>query len=313
MRKIYTMFVSALFVISLSAISASAIEQNVQVFTTDNTNGNITPKTISAAFASSGLSIGGNNDMNKPFKLRFTKLHYKTYNLAMFRSDELTLKLIKKYPKFGVLTPLTMSIYSDKGSMNISTLTLEGMARTTGIPVTDPDLIAYAKLTDKALHLALPNGKYKKLSHNVESKTDNYAQAFSVELEKGTDLEEWREDFENEFEGEMEPIGFLMPNYTNLVEEIFEAAKYEEYDFFITYSVCKFDVIYPVSKLHPEAGAYAPCTMYVYKKKGDSKVYIGYLGVNNWIKTLDIKDEKAVAALNEAQGMINNILAELTE
>ncbi len=263
MKKIYTMIMVALVTISFGATSASATEQSVQVFTTDNSAGKITPKTISSAFDASGLAVGGNNDMNKPFKLRFEKLHYKTYNLAMFRSDDLTIKLIKKYPKFGALTPLTMSIWSDKGTMNISTLTLAGMSRTTGIPTTDKDLIAYSKLIDKALKAALPNGKYKKLNHKVESQTANYAQSFSVELEDDTDLEEWREDFEGEFEGEMEPIGFLMPNYTNLVEELFEDAKYEEYDFYITYSICKFDVIYPVSELHPEAGAYAPCSMYM--------------------------------------------------
>ncbi len=42
-------------------------------------------------------------------------------------------------------------------------------------------------------------------------------------------------------------------------------------------------------------------------------VHIGYLGVDNWIKTLDIKDEHAISKLKEAEGMINNIVTELTD
>jgi uncharacterized protein (DUF302 family) len=253
--------------------------------------------------------------MNKPFSLRFKHTHYDTYNLAMFQSDELTLKLIKKYPNFGALAPLTMSIWSEGKSMNIATLTLAGMSRASGIPATDADLIAYAALITKGLKAAMPNGKFKELNHTIKSPNDSFAITFEMELdlEEGASLVDFREDFESEFEGEMEPIGFLMPNYSNLGEELFADNDYDAYDFYITYSICKFDVIYPVSKLHPEAGAYAPCSMYMYKKKGEDKMVIGYLGVDNWIQTLDIEDKESINPLREAQGMINNILKEMTD
>ena len=105
--------------------------QSVQVYSAPNTNGAITTKTIDDAFEKSGLPMGGDNNMNSPFEKRFGKVHYKTYNLAMFSNTDLTVKLIKKYPKFGSLTPLTMSIWSDdsKNTMNIATLTLVGMSK----------------------------------------------------------------------------------------------------------------------------------------------------------------------------------------
>ena len=287
--------------------------QSVQIFSAKNTDGKITPKTIDAAFIANGLSMGGNNNMNNPFELRFKKTHYKTYHLAMFRNDALSIKLVKKYPRFGRLVPLTMSIWSEGDTMNVATLTLEGIARTSKIPATDPDLIAYSKMITKALEAALPNGSFKELNHKVLEPTATYEINFTAEVDADTDPDDWRDDFESEFEGEMEPIGFLFPNYTNMNEELFEEAGIDDFDFYITYSICKFDVIFPVSKETPEAGAYAPCSMYVYKKKGENTVHIGYLGVDNWIKTLDITDEEAKKKLFEAQGMINDILAELTE
>lgn len=325
MKKLYSMLIAALAAVVMTACGASEeaakpakkaefkpdTPQSVQIFSAKNVDGKITPKTIGAAFTASGLKMGGNNNMNNPFMLRFNKVHYKTYHLAMFRDDELSKKLVQKYPRFGRLVPLTMSIWSEGDTMNISTLTLEGLARTAQLPVTDPDLIAYAAKVKKALKAAMPNGEFKQLNHKVLEPTATYEINFTTEIDG--DPDDWRDDFETEFEGEMEPIGFLFPNYTNMNEELFEEAGIEDFDFYITYSICKFDVIFPVSKETPEAGAYAPCSMYAYKKKGEDTVHIGYLGVDNWIKTLDISDKEAISKLKEAEGMINKILTELTE
>jgi uncharacterized protein (DUF302 family) len=327
MRKVYSsLFAALLAVVMLGCGSAeptvaAKVEvpankvQSVQIYYADNTDGKITPESISAAFDSVGVVVPGNNNMNSPFKLRFNNTYYNTYNLAMFSNGDLTLKLIKKYPNFGALTPLTMSIWSDdeKHTMNISTLSIDGMARAGGIPVTDPDLIAYAELIKTALAKALPNGAFKTLDYTMKSPAESFAITFEATLEEDVDVTEYRENFESEFEGELEPIGFLLPNYTNLKEELFDKAGYDEYDFYVTYSICKFDVIYPVSRLHPEAGAYAPCSFYIYKKKGENKAHMGFLGVDNWITTLDIEDEESIKPLREAQGMIEKIVNEMTE
>jgi len=322
MKKIFSMFIAGFMAISILGCSAAVAEpakkanpQSVQVMSTENSDGKITTKTIEKAFDSVGLTVGANNDMNNPFGKRFPSLHYKVYNLAVFSNTELAFKLIKKYPQFGALMPLTMSIWSDKGTMNAATLTLDGMARAGKIPIDDPDLVAYAAMITKALKASMPNGALKELNHTVKDPKDSYAIDFIAEIdtEEVTDFDEYKEDFQAEFEGEMEPLGFLFPNFMNIKEEIFDDADYDVYDFYDTYSICKFDVIYPVSKAYPEAGAYAPCSFYMYKKKDEDKMHLGFLGVDNWIKTLDIQDEHSIKQLRDAQKMIENIVNELTE
>lgn len=322
MKKIYSTLLGAFLALTILGCSATASQpakpttiQNVQIMSSNNSDGKITTKTIEKAFDTAGLTVGGNNDMNNPFGKRFGKLHYKVYNLAVFSNSDLAFKLIKKYPQFGALMPLTMSIWSDKDTMNVATLTIDGMARAGGIPKNDPDLVAYAAMVNEALNSAMPKGAFKVLNHKVEDPKSSYAIDFVAELDEDAiaDIETYKEDFQAEFEGEMEPIGFLFPNFMNLTEEIFDDAGYDAYDFYDTYSICKFDVIYPVSKATPEAGAYAPCSFYMYKKKGENKMHLGFLGVDNWIKTLDIKDENAIKQLRDAQAMIENIVNELTE
>ena len=333
MRKIYNMFAVTLVTLALLGCSSESTAkqttqestkstkeapkaiQSVQVYTVDNSDGKITAKTIEAAFDANALTVDGNNNMNSPFEKRFNNVHYKVYHLAMFRNNDLTFKLIKKYSNFGALTPLTMSIWSDGNTMNVSTLTLEGMARASEIPVDDADLVAYSKLIDKALKAALPNGAYKNLDFKIKFPKKSLASNFEmeVELDEDTTAESFKEDFQAEFEGELEPLGFLFPNFINLNEEMFDEAGYKEYDFFDTYSICKFDVIYPVSKMHPEAGAYAPCSFYMYKKKSEDKMHMGFLSVDNWITTLDVEDEASIKPLRDAQAMIESIINEMTE
>ncbi|MDF1876149.1 hypothetical protein JHD48_10435 [Sulfurimonas sp. SAG-AH-194-I05] len=330
MRKIYSVLLATILAFTIvgcegkssgddKATSVKAVSkvvkkmQDVQVFSVANADGTITPKTIEAAFDATGLTVDGNNNMNKPFSQRFPKLHYKEYFLAMFRNNDLTLKLVKKYDNFGALTPLTMSIWSDGKTMNISTLSINGMSRAAEIPLDDKDLIAYAKMIDTALKAALPNGSYKDLGHVMTHNNKSLATSFEMEIEEDVDLEEFKEDFQAEFEGEMEPLGFLMPNFVNLKEEIFDDAGYDGYDFYDTYSICKFDVIYPVHVTHPEAGAWAPCSFYMYKKKDVNVMRMGFLSVDNWVTTMNIEDDASLKPLRAAQGMITDIINELTE
>ena len=324
MKKIYVLILTIFIAISTLACNSTAtvpakqkVVQDIQIFTSANTEGNITTQSIEEAFDSVGLSVAGNNDMNKPFNTRFKKTYYKTYNLAMYISNDLTFNLIKKYPQFGALTPLTMSIWEDKeGNMNISTLSVNGMARATQIPVKDPDLVAYGALIEKALKTAMPQGHFKELayipSHNGKPLQVNFTT--KVELDDDASMEDYIEDFEAEFEGELEPLGFLLPNYTNVQEEIFDDKGYKDvYDFFHTYSICKFEVIFPVSRLHPEAGAWAPCSFYLYKKKDEKVMRMGFLSVENWITTVDIKDKESIEPLRKAQNKIKNIINSIIE
>lgn len=288
--------------------------QDVQIFTSKNTNNTLSAKSIEAAFESVGLSVLGNNDMNKPFQARFGRTYYMHYNLAMYINNDLSYKLIKKYPQFGALTPLTMSIYTTDKSINIATLTRNGISRAANIPLNDPDLIAYTALIHKALKKALPNGKFKNIPSQKADINQSYQVNFISDTNKEDDIswDDYIEDFEAEFEAEMEPYGFLFPNFINIQEELFDEHDYHKYDFYHTYSICKFDVIFPVSKLHPEAGAWAPCSFYIYKLKNENKMHMGFLGVQNWITTLDIKDKESIQPLTQAQEMIKKILKELT-
>lgn len=300
--------------ISSASVADKNKGQNLQIFSVDNASGAINAKSVEKAFNASGLVVDVNNNMNSIFEKRYNHIHHKNYNLAIFRSDKSILKLVKKYPSIGLITPLSMSIYSDdaKKTINISTLSLAGMSRITKIPATNPDLIEYAKLVDAALHKALPNGNYLPLSHDIKP-ANTTAFTTEFEIEEGSTYTEAKNEFEEEFEGELGPVGFLVPKSYKLQEELFKENGNDEYDFFDTYSIIRFNAIYPVSKNHPDAGAYAPFSLVIYKKKSEDTVHIAYPAIDNWITDLGITDKETIKAVTETQGMIQGILEEITE
>ena len=306
MKKILKVFIGAFLVLGASVCAAET--QNIQIFSVDNSKGAINAKSIEKAFNDSGVVVDVNNDMNSIFSKRYGKVHHKNYNLAIFTNAKMVSKLMKKYPSIGLITPLSMSIYEDaaKNTINISTLSLAGMARITKIPATDPDLIEYAKAVDTALHKALPNGKYLSVNHNTKSSKPLTTEfTIEFELEDGDTYVDAKDSFEEEFESELGPVGFLIPKSYKL--------QHDDYDFFDTYSIIRFNAIYPVSKNHPDAGAYAPFSLVIYKKKGEDATHIAFPSIDNWISDLDITDEATVKAVRETHGMVKTILEELTE
>ena len=328
MKILSSIALSALVAFSITACSsseASAAEpkqaaqntQDIRVLTVANPDGKITGATIEDAFTKAGFIVDGNNDMNKPFSLRFKKTWYKTYRLAIVHHQDLTAKLAKDYPSIGLLTPLSMSIWSSNNNkdISISSLTLRGMSRITQIPMSNPDLIAYAEAMDKALKASLPGGTYDNRTYSkVADMKMQLATTFQTTLDtdEETTASDAKDSFEEEFEAEMEPVGFLFPSFIDLNGEL-EERGITTYDYYDTYSVCKFDVIYPVSETHPEVGAFAPCTFYIYKKKGEEATQMGFPSVDNWMTATDIEDEKSMKPLVEAQKMFTDIVNEITE
>ena len=306
MKKILKVFIGAFLVLGASVCAAET--QNIQIFSVDNSKGVISAKSIEKAFNASGVVVDVNNDMNSIFSKRYGKVHHKNYNLAIFTNAKIVSKLMNKYPSIGLITPLSMSIYEDaaKNTINISTLSLAGMARITKIPATDPDLIEYAKAVDTALHKALPNGKYLAVNHNTKSSKPLTTEfTIEFELEDGDTYVDAKDSFKEEFESELGPVGFLIPKSYTL--------QHDDYDFFDTYSIIRFNAIYPVSKNHPDAGAYAPFSVVIYKKKDEDAAHIAFPSIDNWISDLDITNEATVKAVRETHGMVKTILEELTE
>ncbi len=284
-------------------------QEDIRIYSADNINGNITVKSMEKAFKANGFKIVGNNNMNAAFQKRFGGAQdYKMYRLMFVHNPKISVKLTKEYPRFGLLSPLSTSVYSKDGkTINISSLSLEGMSRISGVAKTNPDLIALRDQMTKALKEALPNGKFKELSYKVTRPEGELVTKFAFTLKNEGDMEEAKETYQETMEGEIESAGFIVAGFYPVNEDLVENG-INDYDFYDTYSICKLEVIYPVHKLHPEVGALAPCTMYMYKKKDEKFTRMGYPSVYNWVMSTNIEDDESLNPLIDAQNLLESII-----
>mgnify|MGYP002640154244 CR=1 FL=1 len=300
----------------LATTAVASAGHDIQVYTADNSKGKITGATIEKAFEAAGFFISGHNDMNVAFKGKFQTTNHKMYRLMTLYKKDLATELIKVSPRAALFTPLSMSIYMNKDSNNISvsSLSVDGMAKITGIPATNKHMIAYGELVKATLAKALPNGKFEKLAYQPVKAVGELVSTFSFDME-GTDaeaIEEELEGIQTEMEGSLETVGFVIAGFNKLSDD-FEEVGFDKYDFFDAYSICKLPVIFQVAKKTPEAGALAPCTFYMYKEKGSETVTMEYPSVYNWLSSLSIKDEASLDVLKAAQKIMVQVVNETIE
>ena len=289
--------------------------QDIRIFTADNNGGKVTAKTIEQAFKDAGFYITGNNDMNKAFEAKFKDHAHDAYNLMTLHKKDAVSTLAKEYPEIALFTPLSMSIFTRKGdkTISVSSMAAAGIAKITGIPADNADLAAYMKEVADVLAKAMPNGKFEALSYKIAKPEGDLIKRFTYEMDvESDDIEDELDGLQEEMEAGLETAGFVLAGFNKLGVD-YEAAGNDKYDFFDVYSICKVAVIYEVSKTHPEAGAFAPCTFYMYKVKGETEAHLAYPAVYNWMSSIDVVDEASKGVLLKAQDAMNAAVNEATE
>ncbi len=126
------------------------------------------------------------------------------------------------------------------------------------------------------------------------------------------DMDDFLEEFQNSFELSFINKNYLIAGYHNFMDSTDDAEEIlSAYDAFWTYSLCHLKFSYGMfdnNNSRPEAGLFAPCTMYMYIKKGTNTLVVGMFRLHNWSATLDIQDKKRVALIEQLDSEIPKIL-----
>lgn len=300
MKKIYVFTMSVLMVTALSASG------DLHLFEVENKDGAITPQKIEQAFVQNGFGIAVNSDMIKPFTAQFKETKFKIFTLMTIYHEKISFDLVKKYPDAGIFTPLGVGIYQDKkdDTLHVSVLTSDSLKKIMGF---DDELIKNLEREVLAtLKKILPNAKHK-LSPNALQEERELITKY--ELETDEDVATAKENLFLTLDNGLSLYGFVVAGKLDLNEHMDNSP----YDFYEGYSICKLPVIYTVALTNPDAAAFAPCTLAIYKKKGEDKIVLEFPSVYNWISSALVNDSEGVDVLLKAQEQFESILAEVVE
>ena len=138
---------------------------------------------------------------------------------------------------------------------------------------------------------------------------------YAYEFQAPEDLDDFISEFQNTFELAFINKGYLIAGFHDFMDATDDAEEIlSSYDAFWTYSLCHLEFSYNMfdtQGARPEAGIFAPCTIYMYIPKGTNKIVLGMYQLQNWSHTLNIKNKKRLRLVKKLDTQIPTILKNL--
>ncbi len=143
---------------------------------------------------------------------------------------------------------------------------------------------------------------------------------FEIPIDRKENLADILEAFQDKFETTFEDNSFIIAGYKDF-KTVYEDLDlpFDRYDAYFVYSLCHFTFSESIFNRNdkatvdgrPEAGAFAPCSMYIYVEKGGNKIEVGMPTLENWIAVLNIKDPAKIKHIHDLDKEIVNIMKNL--
>ena len=230
-------------------------------------------------------------------------------------NEETMLPLLLKEPKLGGFAPLNYLIYKKIGENKtyVGTLTPQAMLDIVGAK--DEEVRAsFTEMID-ALSEATDEGMGGTVEYvEIEKLNDTTMLEFEMPFDRGEDVNEAKFTFMEKFEKAFEKEDYIIAGKRDF-HEFWEDEELEQdrFDAYWVYSLCHFTFSYTVFNVwkHPELGASAPCSMYMYLEKDSNTLKIGMPSVNNWITFGKITDPKRLAFIKAMDEKIIEIMQSL--
>jgi len=237
-------------------------------------------------------------------------------NLGFFSvaNDAALRPLLIKAPELGGFSPFNLHIYKKKNENK----TYVGHI----VPDTMLDIVGVkdsgVRKDFNAMFPSLDKMVQDEIGGTIE--TSSFSQLpsepmmnFEISFDRPEDLAEYIESFQEEFEAAFEDKSYLIAGYKDFKETYTDMElAFDEYDAYFVYSLCHFTYSYNMfNKGRPDAGAFAPCSMYLYIKKGSNTMVIGMPKLANWVSVLNIKDEKMKKSAFDLDAEIITIMKSL--
>lgn len=132
-------------------------------------------------------------------------------------------------------------------------------------------------------------------------------------FEAPDDLEEYVEEFVMEYDRLFSKHDFIIEGFIDFKFEYSDMdLEFDKYDAYWVSSLCHFKFSNTIfNRGIPQAGLFAPCSIYFYIPKGSNELHVGYATVDNWINAINIKDQERIDYMRAIDTEVVEIFKEL--
>ncbi len=220
---------------------------------------------------------------------------------SMVNIDKLR-PLLLANPDFGAYAPFNFLVYKTLDTKNDDNTWFGHIAPETMLDIIgEKDPAVRKSFTDMVAGWdAFVNKELKPTLTKKFERTKNLPQKGLTKLvkkfDKPDDLEEWIEDFVADHDGRFSKHNFIIAGFIDFKFEYADRElDFDKYDAYWVSLLCHFEFSNSIfNRGIPEAGMFAPCSIYFYIPKGTNELHVGYASVDNWINALNFKDQKRI-------------------
>lgn len=262
-------------------------------------NANEASKSFISKIDTIGFQAAGNDNIQVHYYNRYKEKNLDLLSFFTVTNLDTMRELLLKNPDFGAYAPFNMLFYK----------TLDQKEDTTWYGHLDPKLMLdiigekdeATRKTFTDMVGTLDEFAKKELKPTTSKKLEYDAALPKQPLTKMVkkigevdDMEEFVESFIEKHDGAFVKHEFIIAGFLDFKFEYEDAeADFSKYDAYWVSSLCHFKFSNSVfNHGEPQAGLFAPCSVYFYIPKGSNELHVGYASVENWLATTGIKDEK---------------------
>jgi len=254
--------------------------------------------------------------VNDVYKKKYGASQLDLLSFMTVVNDSKVKSLLNIDPRLAGFNPFDLFAYKKTAEKNmyVSHLTAESILEI--LHITDKkvreEYIASMKPLDELIKKEI-GGKISYIDYTKIA--DDTMMNFEYDFERPEDLDDFIDEFQEKFEEAFEAKEYIIAGFFNFNEHFGDGPNpLTKFDAFWTYSLCHFTFSYNIfdtDNLRPEAGVFAPCTMYMYIEKGSNKLVIGMPRLANWAAMVNIKDKKRLEYISKLDTEIPSIMVSL--
>jgi len=252
--------------------------------------------------------------INDAYKTKYGGTNLDNLGFFSVTKDAAVGPLLLKEPSLGGFSPFNLHVYKKQGEDKtyVGHVTPEAMLDIVGVK--DADVRAKFIATFPELDAMIE----KEIGSKVQIIEYSALPAkpmmtFELPFERGASLDAFISDFQGKFEEAFEANKYIIAGYKDIKGSMTDAnIEFGRFDAYWVYSLCHFTFSEGIfNQGRPDAGAFAPCSMYMYVEKGSNKLMIGMPRLETWTAVMGIKDQKMNDSITALDKEIVKIMTEL--
>ena len=254
--------------------------------------------------------------VNDVYEKNFGSTSLETIGFSPILNESIVRPLLIKDPRLGGFSPFNLVHYRKKSDK-----------RTVVTHLTPEAILDILEIDDDEIKEKYINS-FVSLDNLIEEKlggkksylplvglTKDRMMNFEIPFEEPEDIDTVLDELRDNIEYAFLTKGYIIAGFYNIKESFnSDDSVMEDFTSFWTYSLCHLPFSYAVfdgDNPIPEAGIFAPCSVYMYVKEGENKLVIGMPTLRTWAVALGITDREKLKKIVQLDEEIPEIFKSL--